>query len=168
MMENFASMSAPLPLNGRSRLLSFIILWLAVGLLFASQFFGVVDGQPYRNWFFKDLWFLIERCWREMTGGEFSYFPLMALFVGVFTAIVIVLAPWLVEVLARAKPWLWILRVLATAALLWILWDLRSMIEFSEISEKPLPYLTGYWLFLTSIVLNTVGLWLIPGARKFA
>jgi hypothetical protein len=96
--------------------------------------------------------------------------------------VVLVISPWLVGLLSKARPWLWILRCLMIAMLGLTAWAAKTVpqavswreemlmnfkgatpLELTELSMK-FPLYAGYWLFLAAAVVNLVGLFMIPRA----
>lgn len=165
MLENLMQDTPDFTTKDRSSLPARSILWLAFGLLFVSQFFGTILNQPYRAWLFKDWWFLVVLIGEMIQKGRYDWEPFLALAVGTFSFTVLVAAPWMVGLLNRIPPWLWLLRVLMAGAVVWMSWTIWETIEFFDAIEEPLPFQTGFWLFFVSVAVNAFGLWLIPRNR---
>jgi hypothetical protein len=157
----------------KSSLPASAFLWFAVGLMVISQLFGVSDDQPARAWILNGFLRSFVDLWESVTSGRFSLVLMVHLSIAIAIFIVLVTTPWLVGLLSRAGPLLFVLRYFTTGFTAYGLWKVRIAIDwFRPIGVDDVfasvPLLSGFWIYLLAILMNAIGLWLIPRARKVA
>jgi hypothetical protein len=149
-----------------------VVLWVAFGVFFVSQFFPYASFTSSRGWFFEWIIKLVKGvCGMRPIGLSDPWVDrgvqLIQLSLNLFILASLAGAPWLVTRLRQGRPILWILRILM---LMWLLAHAYSCYINLKLSTgvhlNDYSYLQGYWLYLTAIVLNTIGLWMIPKAVK--
>lgn len=84
--------------------------------------------------------------------------------------------PFFAGWLRKARPILWVLRILALgivgslALLLYNVWRFHvltaEMLGEMGRTPEPFPFRIGMWIYFSSLILTTLGLWMIPKAMK--
>jgi hypothetical protein len=133
-----------------------LFLWMAVGLLVVSQFFGLIT----RHWII-----LVRMIWDGLPSNLLVWAPLWGLVVGMSSVAIVMVTPWMVGMLVQFRPWLWILRMLMTVAVLWKLWTVLNILVYYRIHHQPIPSQMGNYLLTAAIGMNVLGLWMIPRPR---
>jgi hypothetical protein len=145
-----------------------MVLWVAIGLFALSQCLSgasldAMDSS--RGWWFLSMKELLPYMISDYSGG----YGLNRLFGNVGSLLLtflfsLLVCPWLVDFLSKARPVLWVARLLMTAAAGFVTRHLLST-EFSGKGFSWSPLLTTglFWAF-AAVILNTIGLWMIPKA----
>lgn len=147
-----------------------VVLWAALITFAASQFFPFDKDDPIYPWAFGHLYVFVEAVWTDLATGGFT--PLWALLASGYIVSVssLIVFPCLYGFLSRSRPIVWIMRLIAPAFASIIprfhIGDLGKVLLHPSIQENVQLPSYGFWVFLLALVLNTLGLWMIPKTAK--
>jgi hypothetical protein len=154
------------------------VLWLAVGLLVMAQVAGTDQSTRMPVWAIKEWPRIALGIWTGF-GGHVDDVQLWRKFaVGVSAVGVLIGAPWFVSLLSRARPLLWTLRILMSV--LWVVWlrmgtsldhlwfttDIEELRLELYLLKEQLSAEPGFWTYMAALLMNAIGLWMIPKAVK--
>jgi hypothetical protein len=150
-----------------------VVLWLAVGLFVVSQFLPFTADDHRFGWYFRDWVISFQEAWSSARPGSADWLFNMGLAGGGFLVFLFVLAiivggPWIMGFLRRARPILWIVRclMLGLAGLIaFLIYWVLAIIDLNHYMGMAVQFpspLSGTWVFLAALTINTLGLWMIP------
>lgn len=137
-----------------------VVLGIALLLFAVSQFLPQYSGYWLeRGWVFMNI---ADHVRGLLYGTHWTielYFKVAGEMLGwTFQVLLVVAAPWLVEVLRRARPLLWVLRILAIGWVGWMTWEVTLRIDRSFGMSFPGGGSLMLWL---SMMVGGIGLFLI-------
>jgi hypothetical protein len=137
------------------------VLWLAVGVFVVSQFLIINSYAFGRGWWFLMIGDGFRVIISDWANSEYFVVIAMVEVLLIVFLLSLLAAPWLVDFLTKAPPILWMLRLVISvpaAIAVWVyVWD--GVVGSIE------PPAFGIFLGLLAVVMNAIGLWMIPKMR---
>jgi hypothetical protein len=150
-----------------------MVLWLAVVAFGVSQLFTANSDESRVGWYFKDLADMMRSLSHGVLTTNLNWTEAIAFVVAISFLTALIATPLLVNWLRRARPILWIMRLLALGILGILTYMLYTLLRFYHLAaqvfeeeREPYPVGIGFWLFLAAILFTTLGLWMIPKPVK--